>query len=499
MKFSEISVHRPWLAIALFAIICGLSFYGNLSERGDRNNKSARTKTDYEFTKKVSREFGPDGSDVLILITHKNDNGDLFEKGTANSYKSLLKTVRKIPAVSRAFSFDQIPSYGIGLLKLPLFPDINDSDSKRKACRKRALNHPIVAGNLLSADARTSLVPLSLKRTKNQKIGDVLNLIRIEATKALQGSNLEAKLTGRVPIDIARREAMKTEKLRFQIIGYVLSAILALIFFRGLVMTLIVTLPPAVGVFWTIGMLGFTHERLNSLSMVIMPIILTMIGFTNAAHIVFQFRRELNEGSSAKESMAASMRKLGLPCMLSALTTAAGFASLTVAEANMISDFGRDCAVGTLITFMAVVLLLPLLGLLPFKHKIQIDKKSSQLDSVPGKAFFLKFIGSVIKRSKWVVTVSVILTILFGWLTSTLKPDMYLLNQLPDKSESGEALIEADKSLGGIQAIRIVAEWKSDDSDPVPIIASIEAMIKEEELLSQPLSIRGVLSSLPGL
>ena len=102
---------------------------------------------------------------------------------------------------------------------------------------------------------------------------------------------MEAKLTGKIPIDIARRNAMKTEKVRFQIIGYILSAILALIFFRGLLMTLIVTMPPAVGVFWTIGILGFTHERLNSLSMVIMPIILTMIGFTNAAHIVFQFRR----------------------------------------------------------------------------------------------------------------------------------------------------------------------------------------------------------------
>ena len=90
---------------------------------------------------------------------------------------------------------------------------------------------------------------------------------------------------------------MKTEKLRFQIVGYVLSAILALIFFRGLIMTFIVTLPPFVGVLWTIGMLGFTNERLNSLSMVIMPIILTMIGFTNAAHIVFQFRRELIIGS----------------------------------------------------------------------------------------------------------------------------------------------------------------------------------------------------------
>jgi len=142
---------------------------------------------------------------------------------------------------------------------------------------------------------------------------------------------------------------------------------------------------------------------------------------------------------------------------------------------------------------------LPLLGLLPFKHKIQINKKSLQLDSVPGKGFFLKFIKTVNKHAKGVVTVSVILTILFGWLTSTLKPDMYLLNQLPDNSESGQALIEADKSLGGIQAIRVIAEWESDDSDPVPIITSIEEMIKQEKLLSQPLSIRGVLSSLPGL
>ena len=480
-------------------MISSFAFYGNLSERGDRKIKSARAKSDYEFAKKVTREFGPDGSEVLILVTHKDDHGDLFEKGTAQSYKNLLKAVRKIPSVSPVFSFDQIPSYGIGLLKLPLFPDKNDNELKRNACRKRALNHPIVAGNLLSSDARTSLVPLSLKLKKNQKIGDIINLIRTEASNALQGSRLEAKLTGRVPIDIARRDAMKTEKRRFQIIGYVLSAILALIFFRGLVMTLIVTLPPAIGVLWTIGMLGFTNERLNSLSMVIMPIILTMIGFTNAAHIVFQFRRELSEGFSTKEAMAASMRKLGLPCMLSALTTAAGFASLTIAEANMISDFGRDCAVGTLITFMAVVLLLPLLGLLPFKHKIQINKKSLQLDSVPGKGFFLKFIKTVNKHAKGVVTVSVILTILFGWLTSTLKPDMYLLNQLPDNSESGQALIEADKSLGGIQAIRIIAEWKSDDSDPVPIITSIEEMIKQEKLLSQPLSIRGVLSSLPGL
>ena len=498
MKLSGISIQYPWLAILLFATISAFSIFGSNSEKENRKIKSGRAKADYEFTKAVSREFGPDGSEIILLINHKEKNGDLFEKGASESYKKLIKRIKKIPSVSQVFSFDQIPSYGMGLIRLSLFPDKGASISQRNECRKRALNHPIIVGHLLSSDARTSLIPISLNLKPNEEISNVLNLIRKEANKVLNGSKLEAKLTGKIPIDIARREAMKTEKLRFQIIGYVLSAILALIFFRGVVMTLIVTLPPFVGVLWTIGMLGFTNERLNSLSMVIMPIILTMIGFTNAAHIVFQFRRELIIGLGRKEAMTVSMQKLGLPCMLSALTTAAGFASLTVAESNMISDFGRDCAVGTLITFFAVILLLPLLGLLPIPLKVQMESHSIKINSSSWQKFILILIRFVIKNAKWVVSISVVLTIFFGWLTSNLKPDMHLLNQLPDESESGEALKQADKSLGGIQAIRIVTEWESDNDNPIPIIRKIEEIVEQEKLLSRPLSVRGVLDSLPG-
>ena len=498
MNLYGISIQHPRLAIILFATITIFSIFGSISESENRTIKSSRAKSDYEFTKKVNREFGPDGSEILLLINHEEQNGDLFDEGTSESYKKLLKRIQKIPSVSEVFSFDQIPTFGMGLIKLPLFPEKGASLSQRNACRKRALNHPLVEGHLLSSDARTSLVPLRLNLKKNKKIDEVLNVIRKEANDTLNGSKINAKLTGKIPIDIARRNAMKTEKLRFQIIGYVLSAILALIFFRGLVMTLIVTLPPCVGVFWTIGMLGFSSERLNGLSMVIMPIILTMIGFTNAAHIVFQFQRELLVGLSRKDAMTSSMKKLGLPCMLSALTTAAGFASLIVAESNMISDFGRDCAVGTLITFVAVVLLLPLLGLLPFSCRVKRKDHSIKINFNPLKNFTSLIINFVICKAKWVVSISVVLTILFGVMTTDLKPDMYLLNQLPDNSESGEALKIADQNLGGIQAIRIVAEWESDTAEPIPIIRKIEELVNQEKLLSRPLSIVGVLDSLPG-
>ena len=118
MKLSGISIQYPWLAIFLFAIISAFSIFGSNTEKENRKIKSGRAKADYEFTKAVSREFGPDGSEIILLINHKEKNGDLFEKGTSESYKKLIKRIKKIPSVSQVFSFDQIPSYGMGLIRL---------------------------------------------------------------------------------------------------------------------------------------------------------------------------------------------------------------------------------------------------------------------------------------------------------------------------------------------------------------------------------------------
>ena len=76
---------------------------------------------------------------------------------------------------------------------------------------------------------------------------------------------------------------------------------------------------------------------------------------------------------------------------------------------------------------------------------------------------------------------------------------MFLKNQLPDNSESGEALMDADKIFGGIQAVRVVIQWEDKRTDPIPIIEKVVMAIKSEKLLSEPLSIIDVLNSAPAL
>ena len=487
------------VAIFLIGALSTLAIWGFNQERTHRSVGSPRAKADHEFNQDVIKDFGSDGSDVLLLVDVQG-RGDLFDPEPARALMTILRQVRAQPEVVRAVSLDQIPAYGFGLVPLDLFPDDGASESKRAACRKRALEHPVVAGNLLSEDARTTLVPLQLNNiTKRRDAVEAVKRLGAAAREAAEGSPLRGRLLGRLPLGLARQEAFKAEQKRFQITGYALAVVLALLFFRGLLTTVIVVAPPIIGVLWTFGVLGFTGVKLNGMSEVIMPIILTMIGFTNAAHLVFQIRRERASGLEAQPATAAALKKVGLPCLLSALTTAAGFASLMVAEAELIRDFGRDCAIGTLFTFAAVILVAPLLALTPLAS--QLAKGEPARDAEPGAVgrFFRILIDAVLERSRTVVGATVILTISCAWLTTTLHPDIFLSSQLPDDSDAAEALTHADAELGGIQVVRVAMRWEKGGDKPLEVIKEIETLIDNEPLLSRPLSIRSVLAALPGL
>lgn len=514
MSLFQLPANRPWAALSGIALISAIAILGATRERTHRKKTNPAPTSGQEFSERINEQFGSDGSDILLLIDCPR-GGDLFDPAATLAVRNLLQRVRTLPEVIK------IPAAG---LLMPMLPGADADLAEQKACRKRALKNPVVAGNLLSLDARTALVPLSIRLAERDQMRDAVGAIEKAARLNAEDSPIRARLIGLLPIDIARRDAMKIEQRRFQIIGYSLAAILSLLFFRGLVTTIVVTAPPSIGLLWTLGFLSFTGEHLNSLSMVVMPMILAMLGFTNAAHIVFQLRRERKGGLDARNATASALHKLGLPCLLSALTTTAGFASLMIAESKMISDFGRDCAIGTLLTFAAVMLILPLMtrhaatenlesSLVRKFKRIFPGGKSKNPHPPKGKrlaAFFQGFINLIITRASTVVAVATLLTICFAWLTATLKPDIFLRNQLPENSETSAALADADSEMGGIQVVKIALQWKKDGKERLQVMAAIENLVEKvrqetkalnsgNPLLSKPLSVRTMLSVLPGM
>ncbi len=148
----------------------------------------------------------------------------------------------------------------------------------------------------------------------------------------------------------------------FQVIGYALSFITAALLFRGVAPVLIVASAPCLGVIWTLGLLRLLGEETNPMTDAILPVLLSMVGMSDGVHLMMHIRRRRGEGDSPIEAATHAIRDVGLACALTSLTTAIGFGSLLVANSEFVRSFGRACAIGVIIVFIAVVTVIPLLS-----------------------------------------------------------------------------------------------------------------------------------------
>ncbi len=73
----------------------------------------------------------------------------------------------------------------------------------------------------------------------------------------------------------------------------------------------------------------------------------------------FVFLSHFRKGSGA--GLRAALRKLTIPCFFTSLTTAIGFASLATSDLSIIRRFGVECAIGSMLEWIAIICLLPAL------------------------------------------------------------------------------------------------------------------------------------------
>ena len=120
--------------------------------------------------------------------------------------------------------------------------------------------NPLVVGQLLSSDAQTMLLMVNLDWLFVQQDSDCTDRLRdaaIEAAAEFPDVDMSFQVTGQVPISISRSASTRKNEIKYQVIGYSIALLTALVLFRGVISVIIVGLAPAFGVFWTLGLLHF--------------------------------------------------------------------------------------------------------------------------------------------------------------------------------------------------------------------------------------------------
>jgi uncharacterized protein len=156
-----------------------------------------------------------------------------------------------------------------------------------------------------------------------------------------------------------RRDLIKTvaSTTIFSLVGI---ALLFLLFFSRGRTLVFAYIPMMIGVVWSFGCAKLTVGSLNVITVGLGAIIIGL-GIDFPAYLLNAYYRRREEGAEFMEALTKTWSATGRSVFYGALTTSAAFFVMTLANFKAFSELGIIAGVGLLVTFFAVITILPAL------------------------------------------------------------------------------------------------------------------------------------------
>ena len=436
-----------------------------------------------------------------VIVVARSE--DFFSGQGVKAMRAVVSALESLDQVSSVVWMDRAPPLNIFSLTKPLLPQGDASPERLNDARERSLANPLVVGQLLSPDGRTMLLMVNLDWLFVQQDSDCTDRLRdaaIEAAAKFSDVEISFQVTGQVPIAISRSTSTRKNEIKYQLIGYSIALLTALILFRGITSVIIVGLAPAFGVFWTLGLLHFLGFDDNPFNSVIVPVLLCMVGFTDGVHMMVQIRRHRASGVSAVEAARKSIREVGLACWMTSLTTAIGFGSLMTARHEIVREFGYCCVIGVLMTFVSVITIIPLACASRLGRNVHAGVGKNLIDQNLSRISVV--IDFVLQRCRVFSWIAIAGTIVLAVCTLQMRPDEKLTSSMAANSEPVIALKHVDESFGGMMTAEVLVRWNTNidsaDGQIAEVLSEVDAVLQNEPLVGNPLSICDFIDALPG-
>ncbi|MFK7895023.1 MAG: RND family transporter [Myxococcota bacterium] len=305
------------------------------------------------------------GSDDVVLVSLASE--------TLFTPEGLRTVARVTEALAGAEGVHHVEGLANALRMRPLdddveiagfFEEMPTNQAEAEALRRDVLADPLRAGTFVSRDGQATAILVTFERMPEDLfLAKSLDLALLETARREAGG-MDVVLAGTPHIKAEVGRILTGELALMVPVVFVLMSLISSLFFRSLRVGLIPVAAVALGMVWTVGLMGWVGHDLNIVTTLIPPLILAL-GFAYATHVVasFQATESFGEGSGgtrlsrAREALAG----VAFPVTFTALTTAAGFISLLSNGLEVIQGFGIFAAASTAATLIAALFLVPLL------------------------------------------------------------------------------------------------------------------------------------------
>jgi len=147
-------------------------------------------------------------------------------------------------------------------------------------------------------------------------------------------------------------------------------------------LTILAVLPAILGSIWTFGLIFGLGKRVDIVT-VIVPIFIIVMGSADGLHFVMHFQEEVTRTKDKVERVATTLRQVGIPMILTTISTAAGFLSLLATDVRPMRQMGVFVAAGItfagIISFFFLPALLSKLDVQPRHHDAVLGRRLTAL------------------------------------------------------------------------------------------------------------------------
>jgi predicted RND superfamily exporter protein len=248
--------------------------------------------------------------------------------------------------------------------------------------RTATLENPVLGGNLVSLDSRTTALVVEFEDLSEQEIFDRGLDEKIEAIAEEEHSGGDVWITGGARVKAEMTRLLLRDLALIVPVAVFLMACVGFASFRSFRGVFVPLSTIAVGLIWLLAVIVETVGTLNQVTVAVPPILI-VVGFAYTIHVLSAYYTSLRNGEVGREAVRQAVSHVSLPVILTGLTTCAGFASLATSDLGAIKQFGLFTALGVAFTTIASLSFAPaLLALFPDPRRVRDEPADGRFDEV---------------------------------------------------------------------------------------------------------------------
>jgi hypothetical protein len=245
----------------------------------------------------------------------------------------------------------------------------------------------------------------------------------------------------------------------FGVICTIIATITSTYIFKSIRVSVINMSVVGLCVIWMMGMMSLLDITINSTTALAFGLVL-LVSAAAVIHITTHFNERYYHKADKVVAVKEALLVVGRPCLMCAITTATGFASITISDIPMIKQLGIIMAVAVMVAYILAVIVTPTL-LMIFNPPSGKDYGRMQSDWVA--VIFTRLKSFVYGHSRICALLIGVFAIFMVSSVPYIRSDTQILRMLSDRTPEMKDMKFVEDKLGDIHSIELVINREPGD------------------------------------